>query len=99
MRGLPTEAALRLHRQVAERAIKVAAVPGLDKPKARGSAVSPHHPRQPVRRRKLGLAELATLRTLEVFHPSAANGHPINIEPSESKFKRRLLAQGANFLL
>ena len=70
---------LRLHRQVAERAIKVAAGPGLDKLKAGGRAVSPHHPRLPVHCRKLGLAELATLRAPEIFYPSAANGHPINM--------------------
>jgi len=74
---LATLHTLWFHRPVAESAVKVAAIFRLDNLKAFANAIHLHDPGLAVRRRKLGCAGLAALRTSKILNPAIA-GHPVN---------------------
>jgi hypothetical protein len=67
---------------VAEIAVEVAAITGLDNLKALGNAIQLHRPRQAIRHRKRGCAGLSALRTPNIFNPMVAVGHPGNMRQS-----------------
>jgi hypothetical protein len=65
---------LGFYRLVAGRTIKVAAILGLDNPKALGDALDPYNPRQVILRRKHGDAVLAATTAHKILDPVFA-GH------------------------
>jgi hypothetical protein len=66
---------LGFYRPVAGRTVKIAAILGLDDPKAFGDTLDLYNPRRLIRRRKHGDAVLAAARAHKILDPTFA-GHP-----------------------
>jgi hypothetical protein len=72
--GFVTARRVAVHRTVTERAVKVAAILGLDKLKALGKTIHFYSPRLVICRRKLGGTNLAATRAPKSLNP-LISGH------------------------